>query len=63
MTKRSVEHIAGVPDQMMVFRGPIMRMAGRRRGELKDQIRVTVLHEIGHHFGLDENDLEKLGYA
>ncbi|MCH2162549.1 MAG: metallopeptidase family protein [Phycisphaerales bacterium] len=28
-----------------------------------EQIRITVLHEIGHHFGLDEDDLERLGYA
>lgn len=31
--------------------------------ELQEQIRITVLHELGHYFGLDENDLERLGYA
>ena len=30
---------------------------------LYEEIRITVLHEIGHHFGLDEDDLDELGYA
>ncbi len=30
---------------------------------LVEEIRVTVLHEIGHHFGLDEDEIERLGYA
>ncbi len=30
---------------------------------LYEEIRTTILHEIGHHFGLDEDDLERLGYA
>lgn len=30
--------------------------------ELVEEIRVTVLHEVGHHFGMDEDDLERLGY-
>ncbi len=34
-------------------------------GEVRicEEIRITLLHEIGHHFGLDEDDLERLGYA
>ena len=31
-------------------------------GLIRREIRITVLHEIGHHFGLDEDDLEALGY-
>ena len=63
LTRRSVEHSGGLPDQMMLFRGPIFRAAGHKRFELERQIRITLLHEIGHHFGLDEDDLEKLGYG
>ena len=33
------------------------------REELIDEIRITVLHEVGHHFGLDEDRLEELGYG
>jgi predicted Zn-dependent protease with MMP-like domain len=32
-------------------------------GELRDEIRITVLHELGHYFGMDEGRLDELGYA
>jgi predicted Zn-dependent protease with MMP-like domain len=71
LTERSVEALPSIPDQIMVFRGPILRMSratvpgtGRdATAELARQIRITVLHEVGHHFGLDEDDLAALGYA
>lgn len=75
LTKRSVEHSGTLPDRMMLFRGPIMRVAGYKRRRLsrastgsgvealREQIRITLLHEIGHHFGLDEDDLTALGYG
>lgn len=63
LTQRSVEHITRLPDRMMMFRGPILRVAGRNRDELERQIRITLLHEIGHHFGLDEDQLAELGYG
>jgi len=75
LTERSVDagggDHPGVPDRMMLFRGPILRLSrcvdvGRGRhgsAELYRQVKITLLHEIGHHFGLDEDDLEGLGYA
>lgn len=32
-------------------------------GAIVEQVRITVLHELGHHLGLDEDDLDRLGYA
>lgn len=68
LTDRSVEHTARMPDRMMLFREPIFRVAGYTptptgRERLEHQIHVTLLHEIGHHFGLDEDDLAALGYG
>jgi predicted Zn-dependent protease with MMP-like domain len=66
LTRRSVSQLPEVPDRILMFRGPIIRLAGwRGRGtrELERQIRITLLHEIGHHFGLDEDDLARLGYG
>jgi len=74
LTERSVEAPPDVPDQIMLFRGPLLRMTGggvhptrRKRPKdmeaLREQVRITLLHEIGHHFGLDEEDLDRLGYA
>lgn len=62
LTERSVQHSGTLPDRIMIFRGPILRHVRSRR-ELRKQIRITVLHEIGHHFGLDEDDLRELGYG
>jgi len=64
---RSVEHSGTLPDKICIFREGIFRAAGSQNRpvtgqSLKRQIRITVLHEIGHHFGLNESDLRKLGY-
>ena len=51
-----------LPDRILIFRRNICRVCSTRQ-ELLAQIRVTVLHEIGHHFGLDEDRLHDLGYG
>jgi len=50
-----------LPDRIVIFRDNLCEMCDSRE-ELIDEIRITVLHEIGHHFGLDEDRLEELGY-
>ena len=50
-----------LPDRIYIFRDNLVKMCESRE-ELVAEIRVTVLHEIGHHFGLDEDRLEALGY-
>ncbi len=62
MTRRSVEHHARLPDRIMIYQANIQRIC-RTREALIEQIRKTVLHEVGHHFGLSEDDLEALGYG
>ena len=63
LTERSVEDHGRIPDDIRIFRGPLLRLAGHNERELSKQIRITLLHEIGHHFGLDEVDLDRLGYG
>lgn len=63
LTERSVHHAYRLPDRMMLFRGPIERLAHHHCDSLIQQVRKTLLHEIGHHFGLDEDDLARLGYG
>ncbi|MEM8494221.1 MAG: metallopeptidase family protein [Planctomycetota bacterium] len=73
ITERSVEISGEPPEDIRLFRGPIFRLVGwswpiggSERGDralLDEEIRVTLLHELGHHFGLDEDDLDALGYA
>lgn len=45
-----------LPDEITLFRGPISRVA-RTRGEAVNEVRDTVMHEIGHYFGLEDEDL------
>lgn len=68
LTERSVEHHADLPETIHLFRRGIVHLAGgwERPGAarfIKEQIRITLLHEIGHHFGLDEQGLADLGYG
>lgn len=50
-----------LPDRIVIFRDNLCEMCAEW-DELVDEIRITVLHEIGHHFGMDEEGLEELGY-
>lgn len=45
-----------LPDRVVIYSGPLVRCCSSRR-ELIREIRETVVHEIGHHFGLDEDDM------
>lgn len=45
-----------LPDEIAIFRGPVSRVA-RSRDDAVQEIRDTVIHEIGHYFGLEDEDL------
>lgn len=45
-----------LPDRVVIYRGPIERCC-RTAGEMRREVRDTVVHELGHHFGLDEEDM------
>jgi len=51
-----------LPDRIVIYRRPLER-AFRTNAELRREIRITVLHEVGHFFGLDEERIEDLGYG
>jgi predicted Zn-dependent protease with MMP-like domain len=66
--ERSVLQSSRLPDVVTIYRQGILGTAtgphGRiHEGELRRQIRITVLHELGHHHGLDEDELRDLGYG
>ena len=46
-------HHPPLPDQVVIFRGPILRVA-RTPKQIERQVRETVIHELGHYFGLDD---------
>jgi len=60
-TRRGVTYGEVVPDKILIFQRPI-EMVCRTPAQVRSQVRRTVLHEIGHHLGLDEDELEDSGY-
>jgi predicted Zn-dependent protease with MMP-like domain len=61
LTGRSVEHSGRLPDRITIYKENV-EAACSSTEDVIEQVRVTVLHEIGHHFGLDEDDLASKGY-
>jgi predicted Zn-dependent protease with MMP-like domain len=49
-----------LPDRIVIFQGPLERAFHPR--DIPEQVRITVLHEIAHHFGIDDERLHQLGY-
>jgi predicted Zn-dependent protease with MMP-like domain len=62
LTDRSVELSGVLPDAIYIFQEDV-ELVSENEADLKEQVRTTVLHEIGHHFGMDEDDLDELGYG
>jgi predicted Zn-dependent protease with MMP-like domain len=61
LTERVGGYYGILPDKITIFKGPLER--DFRRTELEEQIRITVVHEVAHHFGIDEDRLEELGWG
>lgn len=51
-----------MPDRITIYRLPICAMCATE-AEVVRQVRVTVVHEVAHHFGIDDNRLAELGWA
>jgi predicted Zn-dependent protease with MMP-like domain len=51
-----------LPDRIRIFRRPLVE-SFPDPAELEDELRITVLHEVAHYFGIDEDRLEDLGYS
>ncbi len=66
--EKSVTHSGVMPDVVTIYREGILSAAADRNGRittksLREQIRITILHELAHHHGLNEEDLRQLGYG
>ena len=68
LTHRSIEGPAVPSDAIQIFREGILAQTHYVNGSitpdgLAEQIRITILHELGHHFGMSEEDLDEIGYG
>ena len=61
LTKRGAQYGMVPPDRITLFQGPLEATC-RTLAAIREQVRRTVIHEIGHHFGMDEGRIRELGY-
>jgi predicted Zn-dependent protease with MMP-like domain len=56
------DRAGALPDRIVIYRIPLVESFDDAE-ELRREIRITVFHEVGHYFGLDEKQIEELGYG
>lgn len=61
LTERGAGYSSVLPDRITLFRGPILRRVQTREQAVRE-VTVTVVHEIAHHFGIDDDRLTELGW-
>ena len=63
LTERSVmtDHVE-MPDRIFIYRKPLLDMCADE-AELVEEVRITVVHEVAHHFGIDDARLHDLGWG
>jgi predicted Zn-dependent protease with MMP-like domain len=62
LTERGQGYSLVLPDRITIFRNPILAMCDSPE-EVVEEVRITVVHEIAHHFGIDDDRLHELGYG
>jgi predicted Zn-dependent protease with MMP-like domain len=60
LTRRGSHYGGVLPDKITIFRGPLVRLYGRRPETLRREVRRVVLHEVAHHFGISDERLFEL---
>lgn len=62
LPERGIEYAGELPDVIYIFRRPHLEM-GLPRAELRSEIRKTLIHEIAHYFGIDDEHLDEIGWG
>ncbi|WP_309064502.1 metallopeptidase family protein [Microbacterium sp.] len=62
LTERGQYGMAELPDRIIVYRRAHLA-ACETEGELREEIHTTLVHEIGHYYGIDDRQLHELGWA
>jgi predicted Zn-dependent protease with MMP-like domain len=57
---QSVFSVILLPERVYIYRRPILRAAGQEGQDVVETIRDVVIHEIGHHFGFDDEELDRM---
>ncbi|MGW1680491.1 metallopeptidase family protein [Saccharopolyspora sp. NPDC002376] len=62
LTERDSTYAGVMPDRITIYRDPLLDMCSDET-ELVDEVAITVVHEIAHHFGIDDEKLHALGWG
>ncbi len=62
LTERDSSYGGALPDRIVVFRNPTLDIC-ETEADVVEEVNITVVHEIAHHFGIDDDRLHALGYA
>ncbi len=62
LTERNDMWAGQLPDRIFIFRNPLLDFCHDEE-QLVSEVRITVVHEVAHHFGIDDDRLHELGYA
>ena len=62
LTSRTSHYGMVLPDRITIYRLPILRMCHTEQDVVR-QVKITVIHEVGHHFGIDDETLHELGWG
>ncbi|AMU19532.1 putative zinc metalloprotease [Mycobacteroides abscessus subsp. bolletii] len=62
LTERDSFYAGALPDTITIYREPLLEMCSSEQ-EVVDEVTITVIHEIAHHFGIDDERLHQLGWG
>lgn len=62
LTERTSDYAAVLPDKITIYRQSLQNFCASEE-ELVEQVAITVIHELGHHFGIDDTRLHELGWG
>ncbi|MFD6199446.1 metallopeptidase family protein [Mycobacteriaceae bacterium NPDC060252] len=62
LTERDSFYAGALPDTITIYREPLLEMCSSEH-EVVDEVTITVIHEIAHHFGIDDERLHQLGWG
>ena len=62
LTERDGSYFGALPDCITIYRRPTMAICDDL-ADVIEEVRITVVHEVAHHFGISEERLEELGYG
>lgn len=62
LTDRDTTYAGALPDTVTIYREPLLEMCDTEE-EVVEEVAITVIHEIAHHFGIDDERLHELGWG